>query len=134
MNLITRHFESTPIVFNDDGWINATQTAKAFEKDIRDFVNTKQYKEYLKALAIYQKADEGKYRIGFKGGNDRTKQGTFLHPDLLILFARWLSPDFAVWCDMEIVKGYFERVISKQQTVIDELVKDRDKNKWWMND
>ena len=55
MNLITRHFESTPIVFNADGWINATQTAKAFEKDIRAFMRSKNYKEYEKALLSYKK-------------------------------------------------------------------------------
>lgn len=133
MNLITRHFKETPIVFNHDGWINATQTAKAFNKDIRVFMRSKNYKDYSNALKNYKNSDALKLHITFKG-NTKKQQGTFLHPDLLIVFARWLSPEFAVWCDMEIVKNYFESLISKQQIVIDELVEERDKNKWWMND
>ena len=34
-----------------------------------------------------------------KGGNN---SGTWLHPKLAIDFARWLSPEFAVWCDAQI--------------------------------
>ena len=28
--------------------------------------------------------------------------GTWLHPKLAIAFARWLSPDFAAWCDIQL--------------------------------
>lgn len=57
MQLITKHFSNTHIVFTSDGWINATQTSKAFKKDVRDFVNTKQYKEYSIALSEYMNTD-----------------------------------------------------------------------------
>ena len=103
MYLITKHFEETPIIFNNDGWINATQTAKAFGKEVRAFMKSKQFKDHEKALLKYHKSDSTKLHITFKGNTQR-EQGTFLHPDLLIMFARWLSPDFAVWCDMEILK------------------------------
>ncbi len=33
-----------------------------------------------------------------QGGNPQ-EQGTFLHPYLAVKFARWISPDFEVWCD-----------------------------------
>ncbi|WP_327190602.1 KilA-N domain-containing protein [Pseudomonas libanensis] len=28
--------------------------------------------------------------------------GTWLHPKLAVAFARWISPDFSVWCDLHI--------------------------------
>jgi hypothetical protein len=37
-----------------------------------------------------------------KGGNDKNNQGTWIHQKLIIFFARWLSPEFAVWCDLQI--------------------------------
>lgn len=37
-----------------------------------------------------------------KGGNDLSKQGTWLHPKLAVAFARWCDVDFAVWCDEQI--------------------------------
>lgn len=33
------------------------------------------------------------------GGNPNVPQGTWLHEDLAIEFARWLSPEFAMWCN-----------------------------------
>jgi len=39
-----------------------------------------------------------------QGGNDKNSQGTWIHKSLIILFARWLSPDFAVWCDLQIIE------------------------------
>ncbi len=45
-----------------------------------------------------------------KGGNPN-EQGTWIHQSLIVAFARWLSPDFAVWCDMTIEE------ILKSQTI-----------------
>jgi KilA-N domain len=39
-----------------------------------------------------------------KKGSVENGGGTWLHPKLAIDFARWLSPDFAVWCDLQIEK------------------------------
>lgn len=34
-----------------------------------------------------------------KGGNDKKLQGTWMHEDVALEFARWLSPAFAIWCN-----------------------------------
>lgn len=34
-----------------------------------------------------------------KGGNDKNNQGTWMHEDVALEFARWLSPAFAIWCN-----------------------------------
>src|SRR5690606_29415618 len=31
--------------------------------------------------------------------SDGREQGTWLHEDIAIEFARWLSPSFAIWCN-----------------------------------
>jgi hypothetical protein len=39
--------------------------------------------------------------VGKRGGRDKGG-GTWLHPKLAVAFARWLSDDFAAWCDIQI--------------------------------
>jgi hypothetical protein len=39
-----------------------------------------------------------------RGGSAENGGGTWIHPKLAIDFARWLSSDFAVWCDLQIEK------------------------------
>ena len=41
--------------------------------------------------------------ISIQGGTPE-KQGTWLHPKLAVIFARWLSAHFAVWCDKKIAE------------------------------
>nr|WP_245532656.1 KilA-N domain-containing protein [Bernardetia litoralis] len=36
--------------FTSDGWLNATQTAKNFGKDVRGYTRSEQYKGYMKIL------------------------------------------------------------------------------------
>lgn len=37
-----------------------------------------------------------------KSGSPENGGGTWLHPKLAVAFARWLSVEFAVWCDLTI--------------------------------
>ena len=61
---------------------------------------------------------------------DDSCQGTFLHPDLAILFARWINPDFAVWCDAiikQILTGKIEIRYKELRQGFDKLEDQRDK-------
>ena len=40
-------FKGNEVVFNNDKWINRTQTAKIFNKDVRNFVRSERTKEYV---------------------------------------------------------------------------------------
>ncbi|EJF07812.1 KilA-N domain-containing protein [Thiovulum sp. ES] len=50
-------------------------------------------------ISRYDNIHNGDLVVVNKGGNDKNIQGTWIHRKLIIAFARWLSPDFAVWCD-----------------------------------
>ena len=56
-----------------------------------------------------------------KGG---LSQGTWIHPELVVEFGRWVDPKFAAWCDQtirQILKGtHF--VITAPQTLPEVLV------------
>lgn len=95
-------------MFTPDGWINATQTIKVMSsKRLDNFIKSKYFKEYLNAYCEFHKVDKSKVIVVNKGGDLRNTdpskrvndQGTYFHPDFVVLFARWINPDFAVWCD-----------------------------------
>jgi hypothetical protein len=106
--------ESMPVLFQSDAWINATQIATAFGKKAKDYLKTERTLEYMNALVKYlNEAEKSKgTKILFEQnqllkvviGAPETGGGTWMHPKLAIDFARWLSADFAVWCDMQIEK------------------------------
>jgi hypothetical protein len=103
--LVVLNYLSDKIVFTSDGWINATQTAKNFNKVAYEYIRAKSTQEYMQALAEQLNCDTENLRIAKKGGNvNEVEQGTFLHPKLSVDFARWISPKFAIWCDGEIEK------------------------------
>ena len=127
--IITLHYnEIMPVLFQSDAWINATQIAKQFGKKPETYLKTERTQEYVSALknvlfpvalksATQQNQSvtsdipnalksvfEQNQLVKVQSGSPETGGGTWLHPKLAIDFARWLSADFAVWCDFQIEK------------------------------
>ena len=106
--LITSQYDGQELSFNEQGWFNATQAAKPFDKRPNDWLNLAETKSYIQALCEYMAISEPKSLIKTKrGGNTVTShngnvQGTWLHPKLAVPFARWLDSRFGVWCDIQI--------------------------------
>ena len=72
--------------------------AKPFDNAKRPqfWLNNQQTKDFLNALSKARNlALEDLVRIT-KGGNN---PGTWMHEDVALEFARWLSPAFAIWCN-----------------------------------
>ena len=93
--LIQADFDGQVMQFNSDGWFNATAAAEKFGKRVGDWIDLPSTKEYMEKLntrysGILMNAKRGK------------NGGTWLHPKLAVSFARWLSVDFAIWCDEQI--------------------------------
>ena len=95
-----------------DTMVNATEMAKPFgiNKQPAFWLRSKAAKEYIEAFNNYQKnalrnlqstplrpviTIEGNYADG-------TRQGTWMHRWIAIEFARWLDPNFAIWCNQRI--------------------------------
>lgn len=104
-DLILRSFEhndrSIVVPFTGEAFFNATVAAKAFDKQPSDWLRTKETKDYLEALREINGTQQDQLVIVRQGGFPN-EQGTWLHPDLVVAFARWLHPMFAVWCDMQV--------------------------------
>lgn len=98
MNSITKDFNGLPIVFREDGYINMTKAAKHFGKKLSNFWDSQQTADYLWAMSQFPEFQVVEITEAKKGRYG----GTFCHPKLAVFFARWLSPEFAVWCDLMI--------------------------------
>ena len=82
--------------------INATEMAKPFgaHKKPNEFLSNQSTKEFIACLSeagISASAD----LVQVIKGNfaDGRKQGTWFHEDLAFEYARWLSPEFGIWCN-----------------------------------
>lgn len=95
-------FNGNNVTFkNQDGsvMVNATEMAKSFNKLPGDWIRQKSTEEFLETLSSDKGIPISALIQVVKGGNDKSSQGTWLHEDAAIEFARWLSPMFAIWCN-----------------------------------
>lgn len=114
--IIASDFNGNIINFNQDGWFNATQVAATFDKRIDHWLENKETQEYISILNTRNYGDLIITKRGKYGG------GTWMHPKLAIFFARWLSADFAIWCD-EQIEGIIFGGRAAQQLKESELIK-----------
>lgn len=96
-------YNGSPVTFNlSDGTtkVNATQMAKPFGKLVAGWLRLDSTKEFLNALSADMQIHISALIQTVKGGNG--EQGTWMHEDVALEFARWLSPAFAIWCNRRI--------------------------------
>ncbi|MHA7681991.1 KilA-N domain-containing protein [Cupriavidus sp. PET2-C1] len=92
-------YQGEAVSFTADGWINATAVAASFGKRLDHWLANAETQKYLSALAaILNTRNPGDLVRTRRGHNG----GTWLHPKLGVVFARWLDVRFAVWCDARI--------------------------------
>ena len=80
--------------------VNATEMAKAFGKLVGNWLRLKTTTEFVDALSTDIQIPISALIQVVKGGNG--EQGTWMHEDVALEFARWLSPTFAIWCNKRI--------------------------------
>jgi hypothetical protein len=79
----------------EDGYVNATKLCKAGGKQFKHWHRNDQTKELIKAVENVVNIRTAKLLDIRRGGNAKL-QGTYIHPDLAIQLAQWLSPSFAL--------------------------------------
>lgn len=100
VKLIKADFDGQVMQFNDSGWFNATIAADRFGKRPVNWLELDSTVRYMTSMSSALKVDKSDL-LDIKKGRSG---GTWMHPKLAIAFARWLSDDFAVWCDLQIDK------------------------------
>lgn len=92
-------YEGKPISFDPEQknvMVNATEMAKPFGKRVSDWLNNQQTKDFIDELSRTRKSVLADL-VTIKNGG--THRGTWLHEDVALEFAHWLSPKFAIWCN-----------------------------------
>lgn len=92
------NYNGSRISFEINGkiMINATEMAKPFCKKPYDWLRTDQATEIIQALSASKKCEATDLINVINGGNNF---GTWMHEDVALLFAQWLSPEFYIWCN-----------------------------------
>lgn len=92
-------YNGSPVSFQkgDSVMVNATEMAKPFGKLAKDWLSNKSTNEFLASLSAVRRIPLTGLVIVKQGGN--SEQGTWMHEDVALEFARWLSPAFAIWCN-----------------------------------
>lgn len=117
-------YEGAMITFskaNSKVMINATEMAKPFGKRTSHFLVLDRTKEFIAELSDVRKtvsSDLVKVTHGDNGG-------TWMHEDVALEFARWLSPKFAIWCN-DRIKELLQHGMTATPETLDKLINDPD--------
>ncbi|GEM_PF-786299 len=114
--LITREWNDKTFLFREDGYFNMTKAAKAFGKDVYEYLRLPSTVEYLDALT--GKIPDKEFIKTQRGSGLHMTTGTWGHPKVAVPFARWLDVHFAVACDLmieDILKGSAEITFVKPE-------------------
>ena len=97
--IVTFDYEGTPVSFSkgEGVMINATEMAKPFGKMTKDWLVNQSTKDYLNTLSAVRGIPLSQLVEVRKGNSSKFTQGTWMHEDVAMEFARWLSPAFAIW-------------------------------------
>lgn len=93
-------YQGSSITFQrgDSVMVNATEMAKPFGKLTKDWLSNKQTEELIASLSSKRGIPPFELCKVVKGAPS-TGGGTWLHEDLALIFAQWLSPQFYLWCN-----------------------------------
>lgn len=103
-HLTTLSYNSFPISFDVTKtrvMVNATEMAAYFDKQPVHWLNLGHAKDFLNKLAKLRNRSLADLVQVTRGGNS---PGTWMHRDVAIEFARWLSPEFGIWCNDRIME------------------------------
>jgi phage antirepressor YoqD-like protein len=117
-------YHGTGITFARRGeitMINATQMAKRFGKRPVDWIKTDSSKRFISTLSEVKKITSSDLVRVTHGDNG----STWMQEDVALEFSRWLSPEFAIWCN-DRIKELLQYGITATDTTIDSILADPD--------
>jgi phage antirepressor YoqD-like protein len=77
--------------------VNITKIAKFFGKEVSKWNELPSTIKFLNAFN--KKSPTSENVVTVRGGNDKHKQGTWVHRKIAIKFAEWINTDFEIWCN-----------------------------------
>lgn len=125
-NLRIFEYKGSNITFScgDGVMVNATEMAKPFGKFTKDWLTNKQTKEFISSLSAVRTIPLTELVRVVQGGEPEL-QGTWMHEDVAMEFARWLSPLFAIWCN-DRIKELLKYGMTATQPTLEQMVDNPD--------
>ena len=105
-------------------WINATQVAKEYNRHLENYIRAKDTIEYMEELAKLSSVDFTDLKVIVVGKGK--EQGTYLHPELVVHFARWVNPRFAIECDRFIKNEMIKINEIKTEALLEQARKEKE--------
>lgn len=120
--IIKYDYEGAPISFEngDTKMVNATEMAKAFGKKPAKWLELQSTKDFIAQLCDVRNSDFTPL-VTRRGNSSEFEQGTWMHEDVAIEFARWLSPKFAIWCN-DRIKELAKYGMTATESTIDKII------------
>jgi len=117
-------YNGSPITFQkgDSVMVNATQMAKPFGKEPKFWLMNQSTTDYLNELSKVRNLTLTDLVQVTKGGNN---PGTWMHEDVAMEFARWLSPAFAIWCN-DRIKELIQYGMTATQPTLEQMIDNPD--------
>lgn len=99
--------------------INATEMAKPFGKNAGHWMRNQSTQEFINELAALRNC-KGSDLVQIENGI-----GCWMHEDVAMEFARWLSPAFAIWCN-DRIKELLTIGITATQPTLEQMIDNPD--------
>lgn len=125
MNTQIFQYNDNPVTFRlDNGltYVSATEMAKPFGKRPNDYLSLPSTNELVKAITRKSGIAENQLIKINRGG---LNPATWLHEDVALDFAQWLSVDFRLWC-LDRLKELLKYGITATQPTIEAIIDDPD--------
>ena len=120
-------YKGNPITFlkGNGVMVNATEMAKTFGKRPVDWLKYQQSQDFINSLAEVRNVTSVDLVKVIKGGNDKCNQSTWMHEDVALELARWLSPAFAIWCN-DRIKELLQYGMTATQPTLEQMIANPD--------
>ncbi len=98
LDALRAHYKSVIQLQTGNGYVNMTEAANAYGKDIQDFLRLPTTNQHLQTIA---KLGPDRTLVETKGNNGKPPASvTWGHPSLAPLLLRWLDPDKSALYDL----------------------------------
>ncbi|MHD0313958.1 KilA-N domain-containing protein [Fusobacterium varium] len=104
-SLAIRNFEGAKIEFKIEKsmvYANATSMCKAFGKEVKHWLANESTKELINEVSSEVGIPTSQLILIKKGNSSQFEQGTWIHEELILELASWLSIKFRRWCQKQI--------------------------------
>ncbi len=118
------------VIMMNNGYINATQMCNDYNdshkkekdhknKELTNWKRSDSVKEFIKYMANRLQLTNNKLMILNIKGSNRKTHGTYMHPQIILKLAIWISNDFYCKVNDIITKHFSKDVIAKKQRLLD---------------